>query len=78
MAQNMRDWLAAFAAEVGTAPPTRQELDLLLELAGLAAHTSERPAAPITCWLAARAGVAPAEALAIGQRLAADLEAADA
>ena len=73
----MQDWLAAFAAEVGTAPPTREELDVLLELAGLAAHASERPAAPITCWLAARAGVAPKQALAIGQRLAEDLEAKD-
>lgn len=70
MAQNLQDWLARFAAEVGTAPPTSEELDVLLELASVAAHASERPAAPITCWLAARAGVAPAEALATGRRLA--------
>jgi len=69
MAQNMKGWLAAFAAEVGTAPPTGEELDLLLELARIAAHASERAAAPITCWLAARAGVEPRDALAIGKRL---------
>ena len=51
MAQNMQDWLARFAAEIGTIPPTSEELDMLLELAGIAAHASERPAAPITCWL---------------------------
>jgi hypothetical protein len=77
MAQNMQEWLASFAAEVGTVPPTREELDSLLELAGVAAHASERPAAPITCWLAARAGVAPLEALAVGKRLAGELEAKD-
>ena len=78
MAQDMQDWLAAFAGEVGTPPPTREEMDLLLELASLAAHASQRPAAPITCWLAARAGVAPTDALVIGKRLARDLEAEDA
>ena len=69
MAQNMQGWLAAFAAEVGTAPPTGEELDLLLELARIAARASERAAAPITCWLAARAGVEPRDALAVGKRL---------
>ena len=49
MAQNMQDWLAGFAAEVGTALPTREEQDVLLELAAIAAHASERTAAPITC-----------------------------
>ena len=69
MAQSMQDWLAGFAAEVGTAPPTRAEQDMLLELAGIVAHASERTAAPITCWIAARAGVEPRDALAIGKRL---------
>ena len=66
----MQDWLAGFAAEVGTALPTRDEQDVLLELAAIAAHASERTAAPITCWMAARAGVEPRDALAIGKRLA--------
>ncbi len=78
MPQTLQDWLAAFAAAVGTAPPTPEELDLLLELAGVAAHASERPAAPITCWLAARAGVAPVDALAIGKGLAQETETKDA
>jgi hypothetical protein len=70
-----QDWLARFAAEVGTTPPTPGEMDLLLALAGTAARAAERTAAPITCWLAARAGVAPQDALAAGQRLAAKLTA---
>ena len=35
----------------------------MLDLAGEAAHSSERIAAPVACWVAARAGVAPEEAL---------------
>jgi hypothetical protein len=73
----MQDWLARFAAELGISPPTSEELDTLLELAGIAAHASERPAAPITCWLVGRADLAPRDALAVGQRLAADGEAND-
>ena len=37
-------------------------MDTLLELAGVAAHASERTAAPIACWLVGRAGLAPAAA----------------
>jgi len=74
MAQNMPGWLAAFAGEVGTAPPTPEEMDLLLELAGIAAHASERTAAPLTCWLAARAGIDPRDALAIGKRLTGEID----
>jgi uncharacterized protein DUF6457 len=64
------EWLAGFAAALGTTAPDPGEIDALLDLAGAAAHASERQAAPLTCWLAARAGVAPAEALDIARRLA--------
>jgi hypothetical protein len=60
---NAKEWFAGFAAELGVAPPTGDEVRDLLQLAGEAAHASERIAAPITCWLIARAGVSPAEAL---------------
>lgn len=73
MTQTARDWLASFAAEVEIAPLTAQEVDLLLELAGTAAHASERQAAPLTCWLAARAGVDPRQALDVAKGLAAKL-----
>jgi hypothetical protein len=61
------EWISAFAEAVGTTPPTEEEVDALLELAGVAAHASERTAAPITCWLAAVAGLRPAEALRLAQ-----------
>jgi hypothetical protein len=70
MAKSAQEWLASYAAELGTDPPTESELDQLLELARIAARASERTAAPITCWLAARAGTEPGDALAAGRRLA--------
>ena len=52
-----RDWIAAYAAELGVEPPTDDEFATLLDLAGEAAHSSERVAAPVACWLSARAGI---------------------
>jgi hypothetical protein len=68
----------AIDVNLGISPATSDELDMLLELAGVAAHASERPAAPITCWLVGRAGMAPRDALAVGHRLAACGEAIEA
>jgi hypothetical protein len=62
---NAKEWFTGFAAELGVAPPTADEIRDLLQLAGEAAHASERLAAPVTCWLIARAGVSPTEALQI-------------
>ena len=39
------------------------------DLAGVAAHASERLAAPLTCFLVGRAGMAPDEALARANRM---------
>ena len=66
------EWLGQFAAAVGLDPPTPTEAEALLELAGVAARGSERAAAPLTCWLVAKAGVAPSAALALAARLAAE------
>ncbi len=56
------DWVTEFAAALGTTPPTAEEIEELLSLAGTAAHASERLAAPLACWLVGRAGIAPAAA----------------
>ena len=50
------------------AAPTAEEIETLLELAGTAAHASQRQSAPVACWLAARAGVEPdrAREIALG------------
>jgi Domain of unknown function (DUF6457) len=73
MGATSQDWVSRMAAELGVEAPTPEETEALLALAGIAAHASERPAAPISCWLAARAGVEPAAALALARRLAAEL-----
>jgi hypothetical protein len=69
-AMNAEQWLNAYASKLGATPPTEAELETLLALAGVAAHSSERKAAPIACWLAARAGVEPEQALRLAQELA--------
>jgi len=56
------EWIAAFAAELGVAPPDEATVTHLLALAASAAHQSERTAAPISCYLAGRAGIDPAAA----------------
>ena len=67
-----REWIAAFAAELGAEPLDDATIDTLLELAGVAAHASERIAAPVACYIAGRAGLTPTEALAHARRLAPD------
>jgi hypothetical protein len=63
------EWVAAFAAAAGIHAPTAEDMEALLELAGVAAHASERTAAPITCWIAAVAGLRPSEALLLAESL---------
>jgi Domain of unknown function (DUF6457) len=60
-----REWIDAFAAAIGAESPDDATVAQLLELAGTAAHSSERTAAPIACWLAGRAGLDPGAALAL-------------
>lgn len=52
-----RTWIAEYARALDAEPPTDEEVDDILELAGVAAHSSERTAAPVACWMVARAGV---------------------
>ncbi|HEV3225351.1 MAG TPA: DUF6457 domain-containing protein [Acidimicrobiales bacterium] len=67
--EEVTSWCRRFATAAGLEPPTNEEVDTLLSLAGVAAHASARQSAPITCWLAARAGLSPAEALSIASGL---------
>ncbi|MDQ6730508.1 MAG: DUF6457 domain-containing protein [Actinomycetota bacterium] len=62
-------WLADYAQRLGIAPATEAEVEQLLALAGVAAHASERIAAPVACWLTARAQIEPSAALAIAQQV---------
>lgn len=73
MAADARTWIDRYAAALGVGPLSQADIDAVLDLAGSAAHASERMAAPLSCWLAATAGVTPAEALATARDLAESL-----
>ena len=59
---NPEDWIAAFAETLGVEPPDPTTVETLLDLAGTAAHASERTAAPIACYLVGLSGALPAAA----------------
>jgi hypothetical protein len=69
---NANEWLAAYASKLGTEPPTKDELKAVLDLASEAAHGSQRIAAPVACWLAARAGADLEQAISLAKEVAPD------
>jgi hypothetical protein len=74
---NAREWIDSFAAELGAEAPTKDEITALLDLAAVAAHSSERIAAPIACWIGGRTGASIAELQAAAQRVGGDSAADD-
>jgi hypothetical protein len=64
------EWVKAFCQQIGVDPPSAEEIEALLELAATAAHSSERPAAPLACWAAGRSGLDAAELQEIAERIA--------
>jgi hypothetical protein len=50
------EWVEKFASAMGADPPDAGEVEAILELAAVAAHASERTAAPVACWMAGRSG----------------------
>jgi hypothetical protein len=72
---NAREWIDAFAAELGTDPPTNDEIKRVLDLAAVAAHGSERIAAPVACWVGGRAGASLDDLQAAAERVEAAKEA---
>ena len=65
-----REWIDRFAREIGAEPPDDGCVEALLELASVAAHGSERLAAPIACYLVGRQGIEAGAALEAARRLA--------
>lgn len=68
------EWLRRLAAELGVPAPTEEEIEVLLSLAATAAHSSQRIAAPLSCWLVGKADLTPELAQAAAERLAGDLQ----
>jgi hypothetical protein len=50
------EWIRRFSKELGVEAPTEDEFARILELAAEAAHSSERTAAPVACWIAGGTG----------------------
>ena len=66
-----REWIDRYAAELGVDPPSDEEFDAVLDLAAVAAHDSERVAAPLACWIGGASGRPLAELQRIAERIAA-------
>ena len=69
---NAREWIDAFTAEIGAEPPTADEFKAILDLAAVAAHSSERIAAPVACWVGGAAGASLADLQAAAERIGDD------
>lgn len=74
---NAREWINDYAAQIGAEPPTNDEIKRILDLAAVAAHSSERIAAPIACWLGGKTGASLAELQAAAERVGGDSGADD-
>jgi hypothetical protein len=64
MAPTAEEWIARFAEALGRPVPDEDTMEAILELASVAAHSSERKAAPFACWLAASGDLAAAQRIA--------------
>ncbi|HEX3976053.1 MAG TPA: DUF6457 domain-containing protein [Solirubrobacteraceae bacterium] len=69
---NAPDWLAAYAEKLGVPAPTQDELTAVLDLAGVAAHSSQRIAAPVATWMAGKAGIELTEAMRLAEQVETD------
>ena len=63
------EWIAEFAREAGVERPDAEQIRALLDLAGVAAHGSERTAAPIACWIAGRSSLSVEDLQAAAERV---------
>jgi hypothetical protein len=64
-------WIERFSAGLGADPPGEGQMDEILRLASVAAHASERKAAPIACYLAGATGKPLGEAISLAEAIGA-------
>lgn len=74
MGSSRSAWLKQFGGTLRVDSPTDREVDLLLEVASIAARASERNAAPLSCWLIARSGFSVEDGVDIAKKLAQAME----
>jgi hypothetical protein len=66
------EWVRTFAEEAGAPAPSQDQIDDILRLAAVAAHSSERIAAPIACWVAGTTGRPVSELREVAEGLGSD------
>jgi hypothetical protein len=66
------EWIAEFAEKAGVERPDTEQIRVLLDLAGAAAHGSERTAAPVACWIAGRSSLSLQELQAAAEQVSSD------
>jgi hypothetical protein len=67
---NAKEWIAAYAERLAIDAPTADELKAILDLAAEAAHASQRIAAPVACWMSAKAGRSLEESIVLAREVA--------
>lgn len=65
----VNEWISSFALRLGAEPPSASEIEDILAIAASAAHSSERLAAPIACWIGGQSGRSLAELRQIAEEL---------
>jgi uncharacterized protein DUF6457 len=63
------DWIQDFCEEIGMPTPSEADIEAILRLAAIAAHASERIAAPIACWIGGASGKSLAELQGVAEAL---------
>jgi len=63
------EWVRTFAERAGADAPDQDLMEEILRLASVAAHASERRAAPIACWIAGATGRPLSELRALAEEL---------
>jgi hypothetical protein len=63
------EWVQGFAEKLGEEIPSEDEFTAILDLAAVAAHSSERTAAPVAAWLAGRSGRSLEDVRAIAEKI---------
>lgn len=65
----VNEWISNFTARLGAEGPSPSEIEDILAIAATAAHSSERLAAPIACWIGGRSGRSLTELRQIAEEL---------
>ena len=63
------EWIAEFASKIGESPTSAEEVKAILDLAAVAAHASERTAAPVACWMAGKTGRSLSDLVDVGNEI---------